>query len=37
PFNVVTVALANKLVRIAWAVMKTKQAFNSKALAPGLQ
>lgn len=37
PFNVVTVALANKLARIAWAVMTTKQAFNSKALAPGLQ
>lgn len=33
PFNVATVALANKLARIAWA----KQAFNSKALAPGLQ
>jgi transposase len=37
PFNVVTVALANKLARIAWAVMKTKQAFNSKALTPSLQ
>ena len=37
PFNVVTVALANKLARIAWAVMKTKQPFNSKELAPGLQ
>ena len=31
PFNVVTVALANKLARIAWAVMKTKKAFNSNA------
>ena len=37
PFNVATVALANKLARIAWAVMKTKQAFSDKALAPGLQ
>ena len=37
PFNVVTVALANKLARIAWAVMKTKQAFNNNALAPSLQ
>ena len=37
PFNVVTVALANKLVRIAWAVMKTRQPFNSNELATGLQ
>ena len=37
PFNVVTVALANKLARIAWAVMKTKKAFNSNALVPSLQ
>lgn len=37
PFNVVTVALANKLARIAWAVMKTKQPFSSNVLAPGLQ
>lgn len=37
PFNVVTVALANKIARIAWAVMKTKQPFSSKTLAPGLQ
>lgn len=37
PFNVATVALANKLARIAWAVMKTKQAFNSNVLAPSLQ
>ena len=29
PFNVVTVALANKLARIAWAVMTTKEVFNS--------
>jgi allantoicase len=27
-FNVATVALANKLARIAWAVMTTKQPFN---------
>lgn len=28
PFNVVVVALANKLARIAWAVLSTKQAFE---------
>ncbi len=33
PFNVVTVALANKLARIAWVVMKTRQAFNSNGFA----
>ena len=34
PFNVVTVALANKLARIAWAVMKTKQPFSAEPLTP---
>ena len=28
PFNVAVVALANKLVRIAWSVLSTKQAFE---------
>ena len=37
PFNVVCVALAHKLVRIAWAVLSKNEAFNSKALQPGLQ
>ena len=37
PFCVVTVALANKLARIAWAVMKTKKAFKCNALVPSLQ
>ncbi|CAA0347660.1 hypothetical protein ALT721_290006 [Alteromonas alvinellae] len=37
PFNVVTVALTNKLLQIAWAVIKTKQTFDSNALAQGLQ
>ena len=37
PFNVATVALANKLARIAWAVMTTKQAFNGKHLQANLQ
>lgn len=37
PFNVACVALANKLARIAWAVMKTKQAFNPQQLQPNLQ
>lgn len=37
PFNVVCVALAHKLVRIAWAVLSRNEAFNSKALQPGLQ
>jgi len=36
-FNVATVALANKLARIAWAVMTTKQPFNEKSLHPNLQ
>ena len=34
PFNVVTVALANKLARIARAVMKTRQPFTAKPLTP---
>ncbi|QUX95443.1 hypothetical protein C0J08_08400 [Marinomonas sp. CT5] len=28
PFNVAVVALANQLVRIAWSVLKTQQAFE---------
>lgn len=32
PFNVVIVALANKLARIAWAVMNSHQAFNAHML-----
>lgn len=36
-FNVATIALANKLVRIAWAVMTTKQPFNEKHLTLNLQ
>ncbi len=32
PFNVVIVALANKLARIAWAVMNSHQAFNARML-----
>ncbi|MGS2721935.1 IS110 family transposase [Paraglaciecola aestuariivivens] len=37
PYNVATIALANKLVRIAWAVMTTKQPFNQNNLYPNLQ
>ena len=37
PFNVVAVALANKLARIAWAVMKTKKPFEVKLLENNLQ
>lgn len=37
PFNVACVALANKLARIVWAVMKSNQAFNPKHLQPNLQ
>jgi len=37
PFNVAVVALANKLTRIAWAVLSKGQAFDGKALQPGLQ
>lgn len=37
PFNVVCVALANKLARIAWAVLHSGKAFDSKALTSGLQ
>jgi len=36
-FNVATVALANKLALIAWAVMTTKQPFNEKSLYTNLQ
>lgn len=32
PFNVVCVALANKLARIVWAVLRTKEAFNAEKL-----
>lgn len=31
PFNVAVVALANKLARIAWSVLKTQQAFEVRA------
>ena len=37
PFNVVCVALANKLIRIAWAVLRSGKAFEAKHLQPGLQ
>lgn len=37
PYNVAVVALANKLARIAWAVLTSQQAFNSNKLNPGLQ
>ena len=37
PFNVACIALANKLVRIAWAVLHNNRAFEGKALQPGLQ
>ncbi|OUS25663.1 IS110 family transposase [Thalassotalea sp. 42_200_T64] len=37
PFNVATVALANKLARIAWAVIKTKKPFDVKQLQQNLQ
>ncbi len=36
-FNVVCIALANKLVRVAWAVLSKKEAFVRKELSPGLQ
>jgi transposase len=36
-FNVVCIALANKLVRIAWAVLSSNKEFSGKALQPGLQ
>ncbi len=32
PFNVVCVALANKLARIVWAVLRYKEAFNAEKL-----
>ncbi len=37
PFNVVLVALANKLARIAWAVLTSRQAFSGDKLHPSLQ
>jgi len=37
PFNVVCIALANKLVRIAWAVLSSHKEFSGKTLQPGLQ
>jgi len=37
PFNVVCIALANKLARIAWAVMLSKRPFNANELQPNLQ
>jgi transposase len=36
-FNVVCIALANELVRIAWAVLSSNQEFSGNALQPGLQ
>jgi len=37
PFNVAVVALANKLARIAWAVLSSAKPFDAKELQPGLQ
>ncbi len=37
PFNVVLVALANKLARIAWAVLTSLKPFDATELHPGLQ
>lgn len=37
PFNVACVALANKLARIAWAVLVSLEPFDAKKLNPGLQ
>ena len=37
PFNVACIALANKLVRIAWGVLNKHEKFSAKALQPGLQ
>lgn len=34
PFNVVCVALANKLARIVWSVLRTKEQFNAAKLQP---
>lgn len=36
-FNVACVALANKLARIAWAVLNKNEAYDINALQPGLQ
>jgi transposase len=35
PFNVVCVALANKLARMVWAVLKYRQEFNAAKLQSG--
>jgi len=37
PFNVALIALANKLARIAWAVLTSMQPFNAVKLHPSLQ
>ena len=37
PFNVAVIALANKLARIAWAVLTSLQPFNTEKLHPSLQ
>jgi transposase len=34
PFNVACVALANKLARIVWSVLRTKEQFNAAKLQP---
>ncbi len=36
-FNAVCIALANKLARIAWAVLNSNEAFSGKTLQPALQ
>lgn len=37
PFNVVYIELANKLVRIVWAVLSSNKEFSSKTRQPDLQ